>query len=551
MLNLKKLVAGIGLLFLGSLVGVPLANFTLTSPVKIGGDLYLSIAHEQDLLATTLPPPGYLIEAQYMLAQTMIVVNKHVGATNITDRKEVSKLIAGAPRLQMEYKQAHEKFTKSSLTQADLLKDLNDSDQHVQRYFNLLNNDFLPILNSGETDKINAQFDLLVQAFEAHQKAIDSLVPKILVHIGQNEQAAEAIHATVLMRIGVFVMALMFIGLFIVYLAYKGSIKPLMRVTRDIYEGTEQSRLASSQLTHASQKLAQGASEQAAAIEETSASLEEVSSMIHSTAKNAEQAKQLASETRNSAQDGVRNMAEMTIAMESIERSSSDVAKIVKSIDEIAFQTNILALNAAVEAARAGEAGAGFAVVADEVRSLAQRSATAAHESAEKIEASIRNSRLGSVSLERVKESLGQIENKIAKTDGLVAEITMAAREQAQGIEHVSIAIEQMNKVAQDTAVSASEIAHAAEQTYDQAKRVESLMEKGITIVGFKVRRKASENIAPDSSGFSRLTPLNERNHRPTSAQAERLHNDKGLSHDHNPKLNAPGHQTERHFKDF
>ena len=146
----------------------------------------------------------------------------------------------------------------------------------------------------------------------------------------------------------------------------------------------------------ASQTLASGASEQAASVEETSASLEEISSMIRSTADNAEKAKALAGEAHAVAQTGSRTMVEMTQAMAAIDTSSAEVAKIVKNIDEIAFQTNILALNAAVEAARAGEAGAGFAVVADEVRSLAQRSAAAAKETADKIEAAIASSRNGS-----------------------------------------------------------------------------------------------------------------------------------------------------------
>jgi methyl-accepting chemotaxis protein len=552
MLNLKKLLAGIGLLFLASLVGIPAASFIFTNPIKIGGDLYQHISHEQDILAATVPPDAYLIETHYMVAHTMIKIYKDLGSTTITDYKEVKRLIADAPRIQQSYVQAYDRFINSKRTEPDLIKDLEASDKHVRVYFNLLNNTFLPILDSGDTIKIKAQFDLMVEHFEAHRDSIEALLPKIRAHIADNEQQAEAIQTKVVWSIAAFALGLLVLGLIILYVAYQVSVKPLLRVARDIYEGTEQSRVASSQLTNASQKLAQGASEQAAAIEETSASLEEVSSMIHSTANNAEQAKQLASETRGTAQDGVRNMAEMTTAMEAIERSSSDVAKIVKSIDEIAFQTNILALNAAVEAARAGEAGAGFAVVADEVRSLAQRSATAAHESAEKIEASIRNSRLGAVSLDRVKESLGQIESKIAKTDALVAEITMAAREQAQGIEHVSIAIEQMNKVAQDTADSASQIAHAAEQTHDQAKSVEELVEKGISVVGFRVRRRQRPNGPESTPSSSRVTPLNERSGRSDRVTVDRPKTDHGLSHERKPKLNAPaGQHSEQHFKDF
>lgn len=554
MLNLKKLIIGISLLFFGSLVGIPVASFFFTGPIQIGGNLYQNIAHEQEILAATVPPDAYLIETHYMVAHTMVLVFKDPGSTAITDYMEVKRLIQQAPRMEINYNLAYERFVKSALTEPDILIDLQASDKQVRQYFELLNKAFLPILDSGDPAKIKAQFDLMVLAFTAHNEAIEILLPKVKRHIAQNESEAIEIQNKVIWSIGAFVSVLLAIGIVIFYVAFRVSVKPLLQVAREIYEGTEQSRIASSQLTRASQKLAQGATEQAAAIEETSASLEEVSSMIHSTANNADQAKQLASETRTSAQEGVQNMSDMTAAMEAIERSSSDVAKIVKSIDEIAFQTNILALNAAVEAARAGEAGAGFAVVADEVRSLAQRSATAAHESADKIETSIRNSRLGGVSLLRVKESLAQIETKIAKTDALVAEITMAAREQAQGIEHVSIAIEQMNKVAQETADSASQIAHTAEQTHDQAKNVESLMEQGIQVVGFDMRKNPTTQGHVREASPSHVSMRSERTPRASQHVAmglERPSSGKNLSHDHKPKLEDSGARHDQHFKDF
>ena len=198
--------------------------------------------------------------------------------------------------------------------------------------------------------------------------------------------------------------------------------------------------------------------------------------MIRSTADNAEKAKALAGEARAVAQAGSRTMVEMNQAMAAIDTSSAEVAKIVKNIDEIAFQTNILALNAAVEAARAGEAGAGFAVVADEVRSLAQRSAAAAKETANKIEAAIASSRNGSLSCAKVGESLAQISDKVSSTDGLVAEIAMAAREQAQGIEQINTAINQMDQVTQSNSASAEESASAAEELDAQAASLKDMV---------------------------------------------------------------------------
>ncbi len=206
--------------------------------------------------------------------------------------------------------------------------------------------------------------------------------------------------------------------------------------------------------------------------------------MIRSTADNAEKAKALAGEAHGVAQAGSSTMQEMTQAMAAIDRSSAEVAKIVKNIDEIAFQTNILALNAAVEAARAGEAGAGFAVVADEVRSLAQRSAAAAKETAEKIEAAIASSRNGSQSCDKVRESLTQIAGKVSATDSLVGQIATAAREQAKGIEQINTAITQMDQVTQSNSASAEESASAAEELDAQAGSLKDMVSRLQDLVG-------------------------------------------------------------------
>lgn len=553
MLNMKKLVVGFSLLFLGSLAGIPTLSYVLTEPIRIGGKLYNQIAHEKDLLAAVLPPPAYLIETHYLVTSVMVAAatSSRTLDSQVSASPAARRLVEQAPRLQKEYLEALQQFAQSALTDKRLLPLINESDQHVKRYFLLLSNGLLPILDGGDFVKISAEYEQMGKVYEAHRAAVDALVAKTNESTRQTLALADTIERQVVWSIAALGLGGLLVGLGLAFIAYRVSIKPLITVARHIYEGTEKSRRASSQLTLASQKLAQGANEQAAAIEETSASLEEVSSMIHSTAKNAEQAKQLASETRASAQEGVSNMAQMTMAMDAIERSSSDVAKIVKSIDEIAFQTNILALNAAVEAARAGEAGAGFAVVADEVRSLAQRSATAAHESAEKIEASLRSSRTGSASLLRVQESLSQIENKIARTDALVAEITMASREQAQGIEHVGIAIEQMSKVAQDAADSAGQIAHAAEQTFDQAREAEALVERGIEVVGFELQRNA---LAPDDEVAAQLG--SRRVHRQPRGPVgqvtmDRPDNSKDPSRSNKPQLRAPDAGSDRHFKDF
>ncbi len=246
--------------------------------------------------------------------------------------------------------------------------------------------------------------------------------------------------------------------------------RALGTITEQIGAGADQTAAAAGQVASASQSLAEGSTQQAASLEETSASLEEISSMTKRNGESAGQAKTLSNQTRQAAEMGAASMTEMKDAMNAIKSSSANIAKIVKTIDEIAFQTNILALNAAVEAARAGEAGAGFAVVADEVRSLAQRSAQSAKETAEKIEESVTRSEHGVRISAKVAESFEEIVTKARQVDEIVAEIATASNEQTQGIGQVTTAVSQMDKVTQSNAAGAEESASAAEELSSQAE---------------------------------------------------------------------------------
>ena len=241
------------------------------------------------------------------------------------------------------------------------------------------------------------------------------------------------------------------------------------RVTAKMLSGSNEVASAAGQVSTASQALAEGSSEQAASIEETSASLEELASMTKRNANNAQQANDLAKQARQAADRGAGDMQAMNQAMDAIKESSDDIAKIIRTIDEIAFQTNILALNAAVEAARAGEAGMGFAVVAEEVRSLAQRSAQAAKETAAKIEGAISRTAQGVEISRKVSTTLNDIVTKARQVDDLAAEVANASGEQTQGITQINTAVGQMDKVTQSNAASAEESAAAAQELNAQA----------------------------------------------------------------------------------
>ena len=245
--------------------------------------------------------------------------------------------------------------------------------------------------------------------------------------------------------------------------------RPIDRITDAISSGANELEHAAGQVANSSKSLADGASSQAASIEESSASLEEMSSMTSRNTDNAKSASEAATQACRSADAGAQHMTALNEAMSGIKAASDDITKILKTIDEIAFQTNILALNAAVEAARAGEAGMGFAVVAEEVRNLAQRSAQAAHDTALMIEGSVAKSHQGVVITTEVSKSFGEIQTRVRQLDQLVSEIARASSEQQLGINQINTAVSDMDKVTQQNAAAAEESASAAMQLNTQS----------------------------------------------------------------------------------
>jgi methyl-accepting chemotaxis protein len=260
-------------------------------------------------------------------------------------------------------------------------------------------------------------------------------------------------------------------------------------IMSNINEAAAQVASGSKQISDSSLALSQGATEQASSVEELTASLEEISVQTNQNAKNADEANLHAEQVRNNAIQGNEQMKEMLNAMDEINNSSSNISKIIKVIDEIAFQTNILALNAAVEAARAGQHGKGFAVVAEEVRNLAARSANAAKETTDMIEGSIKKTDGGTKTARKTAEALNMIVDGVSKVAGLVGDIATASKEQASQIAQVNQGIMQVSTVVQTNSATSEETAAASEELASQADLLNDQVSR------FKLRESNKTNV--------------------------------------------------------
>ncbi|HWA86047.1 MAG TPA: methyl-accepting chemotaxis protein [Opitutus sp.] len=277
-----------------------------------------------------------------------------------------------------------------------------------------------------------------------------------------------------------------------------------------------------------SESLAQGATEQAASLEESSASLEELAGMTRRNTDSIQKANHFVHQARETAEHGVSDIHAMSTAMQAITDSSGHIAKIVKTIEEIAFQTNLLALNAAVEAARAGESGMGFAVVAGEVRELAQRSASAAKETAAKIDEAVSRASQGARIGNEVAARLEKIVNEVREIDTVITEVAQASREQSLGIEQINTAVAAMDKVTQASAASSEEVAASAASLRSRARAlgtavrsmlalVEKTSDQPAALADTETPAAASVNSPSPNGAFDRLP-------RPQALPAARNH---------------------------
>ncbi len=260
--------------------------------------------------------------------------------------------------------------------------------------------------------------------------------------------------------------------------AIKDMMTGLNHLIRQVNEAVLQIDAGAAQVSDSSQSVSQGATEQASSLEEVTSSMVQISSQTRANAENAYQANLLSVKTRELAEEGMKEMANMILAMKDISEASQSIARIIKIIDEIAFQINLLSLNAAVEAARAGRYGKGFAVVAEEVRNLAGRSAKSAKETTELIENAFKKVKKGNDIADRTEQALSKIVESVNKAADLIGEIAASSNEQSQAVAQVNQGIGQIDQVTQQNAANAQETASTAEELSAQASQLSQILEQ-------------------------------------------------------------------------
>jgi methyl-accepting chemotaxis protein len=398
-------------------------------------------------------------------AENQIRVQRALRATTPEERQAIKAEIAAVASGNTASLKAYEKsiFSVADRRNFDAFNATRGDNTKLRtKFFELL-----------ETDRAAAERllnDEVKAAYEAYSRAGDTLVNYKVKNADERAAALKSSVQSSIRVIAVVSLLCVLAGAGISVLFVRGITAALRQMAVELRRGADQVASTASLVASSAQSLARGSSEQAASLEETSASMEEMGSMTRQTDQNTRQAASLMNDTIALVTRANGALADMVESMSGIADSSRKVSKIIKTIDEIAFQTNILALNAAVEAARAGEAGLGFAVVADEVRNLAQRAGQAAKDTSSLIEESLGRSRAGEARVQQMAESIGAITGAAAQVRQLVSDVSVATNQQSTGIGQVAQTVSQMERVTQATAATAEEAAAASEELNAQAE---------------------------------------------------------------------------------
>jgi len=437
--------------------------------------------HTHAVLDDALPGVYLASQIQSAVKDDYAYVTQHILAQTEQEMDEIeSRMAANAGRVA----DLSARYEKTIFVQRD--RELFDAVQASRRLVTKAwTEDVYPPSRKLETALAQTAFRTKLQP------AFDRLVANSSKHIEFNKENGDVASGLIVgavssSRAGLLIglsLALATGGL-VSFLIIRSTNRAVRGVASELDRAAHQVASAAGQVAGSAQSLSQGATEQAASLEETSASMEEMASMTRRNAENSEQAAALMGETERLVGGANQALTGMVASMSAIRESSEKVSRIIKTIDEIAFQTNILALNAAVEAARAGESGMGFAVVAEEVRSLAQRSAQAARDTSALIEESTTNARDGHQRVTQVSGAMAAITESAVRVKALIDGVSAASRQQAQGIDQVSEAVTQMEKVTQTTAATAEESAAASEELSAQADTTMTVVGQLAALVG-------------------------------------------------------------------